>query len=66
MDVFKIYEFFAHLFRRRRMKSFMATFNVGSDTRILDVGGSTYNWQLYECTSRITILNLEVPTDVTA
>jgi hypothetical protein len=62
MNMHKLYGLFMPLFRRKRMKRFLATFKPSSNTRILDVGGGVFNWQLIECTSQITILNLSVPT----
>src|SRR5688500_18907846 len=48
-------------FRVRRMQRFMQAFSPSSGDRILDVGGTLFNWQLIDCTSQIDLLNLEVP-----
>jgi hypothetical protein len=66
MNIHTVYGLFLPLFRRKRMKRFVATFNPTSSTRILDVGGGVFNWQLIECTAQITILNLSVPADTSA
>jgi hypothetical protein len=48
------------------MKEFVGTFSPTQETKILDVGGTTYNWKLIDCQSQITILNLSVPQDIDA
>lgn len=45
-------------FRRKRIKQFMDLFEVGEDTRILDVGGSELIWSLLPERPRVTFLNL--------
>jgi SAM-dependent methyltransferase len=48
-------------FRKRRMKQFQDEFNIQSDTRILDIGGTSFNWNLVDRHCRLTILNLTRP-----
>jgi hypothetical protein len=43
------------------MESFRRTFELGPQTRILDVGGTATNWQLLDIRSDIVLLNLAVP-----
>jgi ubiquinone/menaquinone biosynthesis C-methylase UbiE len=44
------------------MARFVRTLKPGRETTILDVGGTPGNWQLVpEVTSRVTILNVDVP-----
>lgn len=53
-------------FRPRRMLAFCDTLGVTCDTRVLDVGGTFYNWSLLpsERRPRLTLLNLDaVPGD---
>lgn len=45
-------------FRSRRMRLFFKTFQVSSDTRILDVGGSPEIWDLATVRPRLTFVNL--------
>jgi hypothetical protein len=45
-------------FRRRRMKRFVDDFSVTRDTRVLDVGGNTFNWQFAGVRPRITFVNV--------
>lgn len=46
--------------RRERMRRFAEVFGVGAQTRILDVGGTTLNWQLLPEMPDVTLLNLDV------
>ena len=59
----KIYPLILPFFRKKRMRAFKNTFSPSQATRILDVGGTTYNWKLVDCQSQITILNLSVPNN---
>lgn len=43
------------------MNEFMTALAVTEETRILDVGGTPYNWQLIHCPAQITLLNLTFP-----
>lgn len=44
--------------RIRRMQQFLRLVSPPSDARIIDLGGSTYNWSLISHQFRITIVNL--------
>jgi SAM-dependent methyltransferase len=48
-------------FRRTRMRSFVQRFTVTADSRILDVGGTPFNWSLIDVRPRVTMLNLRPP-----
>jgi len=48
-------------FRIKRMGKFMACFEPSISDRILDVGGTAYNWNLVNIKSEITLLNLALP-----
>jgi hypothetical protein len=45
-------------FRRRRMRRFERAFEITSETRILDVGGTPLNWSLARVRPKLTILNM--------
>lgn len=45
------------------MELFVATLKPGPGTRILDVGGGVFNWQLIDSSYDVTIVNLSVPDD---
>ena len=59
MDVHRVYGALMRGFRRRRMARFVAQFDPGEDTRVLDVGGTDFNWRLCESRPRVTLLNLD-------
>jgi len=42
----------------------MDTFHATTETRILDVGGDAFNWDLIKRKSKITILNLSKPKEM--
>jgi hypothetical protein len=44
-------------FRRRRMERFAREFGIGSETRILDIGGTPDCWTLLAERPRLTLLN---------
>jgi SAM-dependent methyltransferase len=48
-------------FRRDRMATFQRLFPLTSQTRILDVGGTSLNWSFIAVQPQVTLLNL--PTD---
>jgi len=64
MDVHRFYGALMRGFRMRRMRRFAAQFRPGPDTRILDVGGSAFNWELAGIEARVTLLNLTPPRHV--
>lgn len=39
----------------------MEAFSPSESTRILDVGGTAYNWTFVNCPSDITLLNIKIP-----
>ncbi len=45
-------------FRSRRMRRFAQTFQITEATRILDVGGTPFNWSLLPVRPQVTILNM--------
>jgi hypothetical protein len=45
-------------FRGRRMRRFIVEFGITRETRVLDIGGTPYNWALAPATPRLTLLNL--------
>src|SRR5207302_1278502 len=40
------------------MRRFVRTFAVTAETRILDVGGTPFNWSLLDVQPRVTIVNM--------
>ena len=58
MNIYDIYRYFGHKFRSRRMQAFVDMFHVNTETRILDVGGTPFNWSLVTVQPQITFLNI--------
>jgi hypothetical protein len=61
MEIGQIQRLFWPWFRRRRMMRFLRFFTVSESTRILDVGGTPYLWDLVQSQARVTMLNVDVP-----
>jgi hypothetical protein len=59
MNIHRVYAYFLRPFRRRRMRAFDREFAPAAPTRILDVGGTPFNWTLIETSASISLLNLE-------
>ena len=66
MDIQRVYRALIAGFRRRRMRRFERLFRPGAATRILDVGGTPFNWELIEARPRVTLLNVARPVDAQA
>jgi SAM-dependent methyltransferase len=45
-------------FRTGRMRRFVQDFGITAHTRVLDIGGTLYNWTLAPVRPRLTLLNL--------
>ena len=59
MRYHKIYTLFDQPFRRKRMKVMAAYFQIKENTRVLDVGGTVYNWSFLSILPQLTIVNIE-------
>lgn len=59
MNVHRVYEILIRGFRKRRMNRFAETFRPSTDTTVLDVGGTPYNWEQIDARFPITLLNTE-------
>lgn len=55
----KRYRPYQRNFRSRRMKQFIWKFKVSTDTSVLDVGGTPFNWTLDSIHPFLTIPNLD-------
>ena len=47
-------------FRRRRMRGFLRWMTVSDSTTIIDVGGTPFIWNLVDCNSSVTLVNLKM------
>jgi hypothetical protein len=61
MNFQNIYRPFFKHFRPTRMRQLWQDFKLTPQTRVLDVGGTWYNWSLLSKQPCLTILNLKVP-----
>jgi SAM-dependent methyltransferase len=58
MNIHDVYRPFQKHFRRGRMRDFVEMFKISSDTKIVDVGGDPFNWELGEVTADVTLVNI--------
>ena len=66
-SIHDVYRPFLLHFRRVRMQFLHDHFQLTPSTRVLDVGGTLFNWTLAPVMPRLTLLNLEPrPTDLPA
>ena len=65
MDIVRLYHRIGEHFRKRRMAKFSKLFKITSETPILDVGGTPFNWKFIEYSPKIDLLNLN-PSHVRA
>jgi hypothetical protein len=61
VNIHAIYRPFLKFFRTKRMRHFAELFQTAPGTRVLDVGGSEFNWSLLPGLPQLTILNLRPP-----
>jgi len=64
MNIHNIYSIFWKYFRVRRLAKFVEMFPEDQCKTIIDLGGSTYQWDNIGYKSKITILNLTKPACV--
>lgn len=64
MNIHAIYSRISPWFRRRRLARFQSAFKPTAQTTLLDVGGYPWCWPVEDCPARITMVNLEYPTDL--
>lgn len=63
MNIHAIYGRISPWFRRRRLARFQAMLKPTAETTILDVGGFPWCWPEEACPAKITMVNLDCPTD---
>ncbi len=61
--LFRLHRPVARYFRTRRLRRFVADFDVDSTTRVLDLGGLAFYWTFLDKPPQVTIVNLEPPLD---
>jgi hypothetical protein len=60
MDIHEIYKPFQLLFRRKRMREFVRLFSVNGNEKIIDVGGTVFNWKFIDSKPSVTLINIGV------
>ena len=58
LTIHDVYQPMSRYFRSRRMEHFRTLFHITSRTRILDDGGTEFNWELISVRPSLRILNL--------
>jgi len=61
IDIHKILRPFLIYFRTKRMRDFERMFKLNNNTKIIDVGGSDFNWKLIDSNPLILLVNLDEP-----
>ncbi len=61
--IHRVWSFLSTKFRARRMDRFVRQFGIGPQTRVLDVGGTEFNWAMLPERSRpsVVVLNIKAP-----
>jgi methyltransferase family protein len=63
MDVQIVHRLFASHFRPARMKLFASAFRINNETRIVDLGGTPFNWTLIKERPEVTFVNVPGESD---
>ncbi|MBC7226448.1 MAG: class I SAM-dependent methyltransferase [Thermoflexales bacterium] len=63
MNIHDLYRPFLRHFRSRRMQDFYRRFQITPATRVLDVGGTGFNWSLCPFRPNLTLLNIRPPRE---
>jgi len=63
MRIHDVYARVLRPFRRRRMRRFAREFPAARALRVIDVGGSLFNWSLAPELPRVVLANLRAPVD---
>ena len=61
--IHRIFAVVLPFFRRPRMRRFTRTMRPGTGTRVLDVGGSAFNWELIPRDYPVTLANIDPQRD---
>lgn len=61
MNINWLYERISPFFRRKRMERFWTSCRVNTDSLVLDVGGTEFNWTLAPEKPRLVLLNRRLP-----
>ena len=65
MTIDTLHRLFARTFRPKRMRAFFEELGVTNETRVVDIGGTAFNWSLLPIKPRVTVVNvLPPPSDL--
>jgi len=64
ISIHDIYRPFLRFFRAKRMQIFQEKFDITPESRILDVGGTPFNWSLLPNQPNLYIINLSLPEQI--
>lgn len=63
MNIHKILNVIVKPFRKKRMAKFLKVIDPQPNEKILDVGGTIFNWRLIDYRNEVALLNPIAPTD---
>lgn len=61
MNIHDLYRPFFRYFRSKRMRQFWIRLGLTVETRVLDIGGTPFNWSLLPDIPRLVMLNISPP-----
>ena len=61
INIHRLYQPFLKYFRKRRMYRFCKEFNINHTIRVLDVGGSSFNWNFVPVKPKLVLSNISSP-----
>jgi hypothetical protein len=64
MNIHRILNVVIKPFRKRRMTKFLKVIDPQPSERILDVGGTIFNWKLIDYKNDVVLLNLSAPKNI--
>jgi hypothetical protein len=64
MNIHRILNVVIKPFRKRRMTKFLKVIDPQPSERILDVGGTIFNWKLIDYKNDVVLLNLSAPENI--
>jgi hypothetical protein len=64
MNIHRILNVIIKPFRKRRMTKFLKVIDPQPSERILDVGGTIFNWKLIDYKNDVVLLNLSAPENI--
>jgi hypothetical protein len=65
MDMVAIKGVFMAFFRKKRIKQFLQLYPLEKYPSIIDIGGTTFFWDMLNCPNNIIILNRTIPSGTT-